>query len=49
MLNISLSVFQPFLDSSVESYHFLIGLFIHLMTNFLNSLHILEIIPLSDV
>ena len=43
------------LDSSVESslfrslLHFLIGLFVLLMTNFLSSLFILEISPLSDV
>ena len=43
------------LDSSVESYlfrsipHFFIRLFVLLMTNFLSSLYILEIISLSDV
>ena len=29
--------------------HFFIGLFVHLMTNFLSSLYILEISPLSDM
>ena len=42
------------LDSSVESSLFrsdlnFIGLFVLLMTNFLSSLYILEISPLSDV
>ena len=44
------------LDSSVESSlfrsilnFFFIGLFVLLMTNFLSSLYILEIRPLSDV
>ena len=43
------------LDSSVESSlfrpvpHFLIVLFVLLMTNFLSSLYILEISPLSNV
>ena len=54
MLNISLSVFQPF-DSSVESslfrsvLHFFFELGILLVTNFLSSLYILEIRSLSDV
>jgi hypothetical protein len=55
MLNISLGASQPFtipqlrifLFSSVP--HFLRGLFVSLESNFLSSLYILGINPLSDV
>ena len=50
-----LKCLSAILDSSVEKslfssrLHFFIGLFVLLMTNFLSSLYILEIRPLSDV
>ena len=50
-----LKCLSAILDSSVESslfrpaLHFFIGLFVLLMTNFLSSLYILEISPLSNV
>ena len=54
MLNISLGASQPFDFSQLRILfspvtHFLIGLFGSLESNFLSSLYILDISPLSDV
>jgi hypothetical protein len=56
MLNISLGASQPFEIPQLRIFfffsyvpHFLIGLFGSLESNFLSSLYILDISPLSDV
>jgi len=53
MLNISLGTSQPLYSSAENSWFIsvliLIGLFDSLKSNFLSSLHVLDVSPLSDI